>query len=280
MTRLNITAKIWLSIGVFVLGFILSTILGQVQGLNTEATLRTTSEALFPAAQHSQDNEAAFQRMVKAFSDAVLVQDASGLDRATAEGRHVTDGLNALAAIRGLPAERSEEARKLASSTDQYVAEARNIYSALLANPANMSAETQDKMRELAARSDALKTSLEAEKNQFSKDLHEQLATVQAHSASQRWLALALFGVTLLVAAVIVNLTIRRSIMGPILHVINGVQSASDQAANASGRMSQSGQTVSRDAQEQAASRRPRRRWRKSPPPRARTPTAPARPIA
>jgi hypothetical protein len=262
MTRLNITAKIWLSIGVFVLGFILSTILGQVQGLNTEATLRTTSEALFPAAQHSQDNEAAFQRMVKAFSDAVLVQDASGLDRATAEGRHVTDGLNALAAIRGLPAERSEEARKLASSTDQYVAEARNIYSALLANPANMSAETQDKMRELAARSDALKTSLEAEKNQFSKDLHEQLATVQAHSASQRWLALALFGVTLLVAAVIVNLTIRRSIMGPSACPNRGRRCRATRRNRP------------------PASRRPRRRWRKSPPPRARTPTAPARPTA
>jgi methyl-accepting chemotaxis protein len=253
MSRLNITAKIWLSIGVFVLGFVLSTVLGQVQGLATEGTLRTTSEALFPAAQHSQENEAAFQRMVKAFSDAVLVQDASGLDRAAEEGRHVSGGLNAMAAIKGLPGERSEEARRLASSTEEYVAEARNIYSALLANPANMTSDTQDKMRELAARSDSLKASLEAEKNQFSKDLHEQLAGVQAHSINQRWLALAVFGVTILVSAVIVNLTIRRSITGPILKVIEGVQGATDQSANVSARMSQAGQAVSRDAQEQAA---------------------------
>jgi methyl-accepting chemotaxis protein len=253
MTRLNITARIWLSIGIFVLGYVLSTILGQVQGLSTEGTLRTTSEALFPAAQRSQENEAAFQRMVKAFSDAVLVQDASGLDHAAEEGRHVTDGLNALAAIKGLPAERTEEARKLASTIDQYAAEARNTYAALLANPASMTPETQDKMRDLAARSDSLKASLGEEKGRFSKDLHEQLATVLARSANQRWLALGLFGATLLVAGVIVNLTIRRSIMGPIVHVIKGVQGASDQAAHASERMSQSGQTVSRDAQEQAA---------------------------
>ena len=253
MARLNITAKIWLSIGVFVLGFVISTILGQVQGLSTEGILRTTSEALFPAAQRSQDNEAAFQRMVKAFGDAVLVQDASGLDRAGEEGRHVSDGLNAIAAIKGLPVERAEEARKLASSIDQYVGGARNTYGALLANPANMNAETQDKMRGLAARSDEIKASLEAQKNEFSKGLQRQLATVQAHSAGQRWLALALFGVTLLVAAVIVSLTIRRAITGPIMRVIHGVQQAADASMQASERMSQSGQTVSRDAQEQAA---------------------------
>jgi len=60
MNHLNITAKIWLSIGVFVLGSVISTILGQVQGLNTESTLRTTSEALFPAAQRSQKRKRRF----------------------------------------------------------------------------------------------------------------------------------------------------------------------------------------------------------------------------
>ena len=87
MRRLNITAKIWLSIGVFVLGFIFSTLLGQVQGVSTEAALRNTSEALFPAAQRAQEAESAFQRMVKNFSDAVMTQDASGLTRAAEEGR-------------------------------------------------------------------------------------------------------------------------------------------------------------------------------------------------
>jgi len=40
---LSITAKIWLSIGIFTLGFVLSTFLGQVQGRATEKALRTTS---------------------------------------------------------------------------------------------------------------------------------------------------------------------------------------------------------------------------------------------
>ncbi len=82
LSKLNITGKIWLSIGVFVLGYVVSTALVQIQGFSTEKTLRHTAEALFPSAQRSQEAEASFQRVVKGFSDAVLVQDAAALDRA------------------------------------------------------------------------------------------------------------------------------------------------------------------------------------------------------
>ena len=253
MTRLNLAARIWLSIGVFVVGYVLSIILGQVQGLTTEATLRATSEALFPAAQRSQENQAAFQNMVKGFSDAVLVQDASALERAAADGRKVSEGLAAITAIKGLPAERANEAGKLASSVERYMSDAGASYGALLANPANMTAETQEKMRDLATRSDALKASLADQKTSLSKDLNDALGAVRTHSEQQRWIALALFCSTLLIAGVIVSLTIRRSITGPIMRVVGGVRSATDGAADVSERLAQSGQTVARDAQDQAA---------------------------
>ena len=43
MSRLTITAKIWLSIGVFILGYVLSTALGQVQSNQTRASLEVAS---------------------------------------------------------------------------------------------------------------------------------------------------------------------------------------------------------------------------------------------
>jgi methyl-accepting chemotaxis protein len=253
MKRLNITAKIWLSIGVFVLGFVLSTALGQMQGLSTEHRLESASDALFPAAQRSQDSEAAFQGAVKAFSDSVLVQDASGLQRASEEGRRVVDNLNAIASIPGLAAARAEEARQLASSVAQFVSDAGSIYGSVLSNPTALNEDTQAKMKQLAARTDALKASLEQSKQNFSGDLHEQLRSLGAASAGQRQVALILFAATLVIAGVIVNLTIRRAITGPIVRVIEGVRSAASETAAASERMSRSGQEVSRDAQDQAA---------------------------
>ena len=111
MQRLNITAKIWLSVGVFMVGYLLSTALSQTQGRVARASLRATSEALFPAAQRSQDAEGAFQRMVKGFGDAVIMQDASGLDHAAEDGQQAVAAMKAVAAIPGLSAERSTDCR-------------------------------------------------------------------------------------------------------------------------------------------------------------------------
>jgi len=252
MPKMNITAKIWLSIGIFVLGFVLATALGQVQGKLAEATLRNTAEALFPAAQRSQEAEAAFQRMVKDFSDAVMTQDASGLERAAQDGKSVVDGMQVTAAIPGLPSPRADEAKRLASAVQQFLTDAKDVYGSILANPASMT-EMQSRMRDLASRTEVLKASLQVAKEQSSQDLRTELGSLQQSSARQRWVALVVFAITLIVAGGIVNLTIRRSITGPILRVISGVQEAANESAGTSEQLSNSGELVSRNAQEQAA---------------------------
>jgi len=252
MSRFNITAKIWLSIAVFVLGFVVATVLGQLQGRSTESALRTASESLFPAAQQSQNGANGFEKMVKGFSDAVMTQDASGVEHSAEEGRHVVDSLRGLSALTGSTAERRDEAGKLAVSVDQFVSEAQSVYGAVLSDPANMT-KMQDRMRGLATLTEGIKSSSEKLKEECSNDLKQQLATVQEGSAHQRLVALVVFAVTLLVAGGIVNLTIRRAITGPIMRVIDGVQGAAEEAGLASDRMAEAGKVVARDAQEQAS---------------------------
>lgn len=253
MRRMNITAKIWLSVGVFALGFVLSTTLGQIQGLLTERELGTTSTALFPAAQRSQEAQAAFERTLKGFGDAVITQDASALGRAADDGALAVQGLKAVASIPGLAPERVAGAQKLANAVQQLLDDARSTYGAVLANPQNMSADIQEKIRGLAARNDEIKTTFAKTKVQFSEDLDQKLNEVQERSIHERWLAMFVFAITILIAAVIVHITIRRSITGPVLRVIQGVQEAADGAAEASNQMTESGNVVARDAQEQAA---------------------------
>jgi len=253
MNRLNITAKIWLSIGVFVAGFVVATALGQIQGRSTENTLRITSHTLFPAAQSSQQAEAAFERVVKGLGDAVVVQDASGLDRAAEDGRSVVDSLKSIAAIADLSKTRAAEADKLAGTVQQYLADAQATYGTLLKNPSAMTPEMQGRMRDLASSSDTFKAGLQALKDGSSSDLKQQLAAVEQGSTRARWLGLAVFFITIVVAAVIVNLTIRRAITGPIVRVIHGVQKAAEASAATSDRMAESGKGVARDAQEQSA---------------------------
>ena len=250
--RLNITAKIWLSVGVFALGFVLSTSLGQLQGLSTERELGATASALFPAAQKSQRAEAEFERMLKGFGDAVITQDKDGLGHAAEDGAQAVSELKAIAAIPGLAADRAAGAQRLAGQVQQLLDDARTTYGAVLADPQKMAA-LQDNIRSIAGRNDDIKAALNKAKAEFSEDLDRELSALQRRSAQQRWLAMIVFVATILVAAVIVHITIRRSITGPVLRVIHGVEEAAGEAAQASHQMSESGSVVARDAQEQAA---------------------------
>jgi methyl-accepting chemotaxis protein len=249
--RFNITTRIWLSIAVFIAGFVLTTVLGQVQSRAARASLRAMSEARFPAAQRSQEAEAAFARMVKEYGDAVVMQDASGLDHAGEDGKLASVALRAVAAIPGLDQGQATQAVKLAGTLDQLQTDARATYGAVLAH--NLTPEVQEQMRALAGRTDQLKAALAQAKDWFAADLQEQLAGLERSSGRQSAWALAALLITLLVAGVIVHLTIRRSITGPVVHVIAGVQESADEAGQASAQMAQSGLEVSNNAQEQAA---------------------------
>src|SRR5258708_32181761 len=139
MSRLNIAARIWLSIGIFILGFLISMGLQQVQGFETEKTLRTTSEVLFPAAQMSQAAEAAFHQAIKNFSDAVLIQDSEGLRQAQEDGYNAVVNLRTVAAIAGLSSERSAQVRKLAGLVREILGDCRGPFRSVLNNPGGLS---------------------------------------------------------------------------------------------------------------------------------------------
>ena len=79
MRNLGIARKVWLTIGVFAGGVLLSLCVSQVESLRREARLRLTSEGLFPAAQTGQQAEAAFEQMVQGFQDGVVLEDESAL---------------------------------------------------------------------------------------------------------------------------------------------------------------------------------------------------------
>jgi methyl-accepting chemotaxis protein len=251
MHRLNITAKIWLSVGVFILGYVFSILLSQIQSRSARTSLRATSEALFPAAQRSQEAEAGFQRMMKGFNDAVVMQDASGLDRAAGYGHQAVAALTSVAAIQGLARERALEAGKLGKSLNQLLVDAQKTYGLLLSGV--LTASTKDQMLALAVRNDQTNASLSKVKQQFAADLRQQLSVLEQSSARQSTWALVLFAGTLMVAGVVVRWTIRRSITGPVVRVIGGVQEAADETARASAEMAQFGLEVSNNAQEQAA---------------------------
>src|SRR5713226_1958174 len=123
--RFSITAKIWLSVGIFILGSMISTVLGQVHGLTTENDLRSASNALLPAVQRAQEADAAFQKAVKSFGLAIITQDTSLLEQAAQQGRDTVEFLRGVAATPALSAGEAERVNNLAASVESYLNDAR-----------------------------------------------------------------------------------------------------------------------------------------------------------
>jgi signal transduction histidine kinase/CheY-like chemotaxis protein/HPt (histidine-containing phosphotransfer) domain-containing protein len=231
--QLSVAAKIWLSIGIFVLGFVLSTILVQVQGFSRERVLRTISAALFPAALGIHDAQASFLLSVQAFQDAVVIEDASGLERAGQQGQRAVQDLRTIAGIAELSSQRAGEARELADTVQAFLLEAQRTYRIIVANPANLPADTQQRAHALALETGVIKDRLQAAAQRFSNDLRERLAAAEDQSLHQRLAALLVFAVTLIIAAFTVNFTIHRAVMDPILRINAELSQARERAEEA-----------------------------------------------
>ncbi len=249
----GIAAKVWMGVGIVVAGYVLSIALGQLQGLASEERLELTSSTLFPAALASQEAEAGFQRMTKAFSDAVMVEDAAALDQARQEGERIAAKLAQAAELPGLNTPRAAEFRDLSASIQRLSAEARTAYGSMVGSGGNLSADQQSRSRQVAEDTEQAKQRLSQLGAAVSAELRDGLAQSSQQSAQQRRLALGMFAVTLVLAGIAVHLTIRRAIVGPVHRIVAGVSGASDAATDAARQMEDAGDSVSRGASEQAS---------------------------
>ena len=159
MKRMGLTGRIWLSLGVFVIGYLCSVTVAQIQGVQAENRLERTSEALFPVAQKVQEAEAGFERMTRAFGDSVMLEDTAALDRAEQSGTEAAKLLSGAAKTPKLGAERAKKLGELASQLHALATEGKTTYASMI-GAGDLTAEMQSNMRALAERTEGLKGAL------------------------------------------------------------------------------------------------------------------------
>ena len=216
MTRSRIQTRIWLSIGIFILGFLLTTVISQIERQHAERALTSLADAVLPAAQQGRDADAAFRRVIAGYSDTFLIQDRSGLNRAASDGLQVLESLNRIAVAHDIPSERTARARKLAATVGRFLADASPVYTNSLTNRDGMTPEYQEGVGRLATQTNQLKTELQSFAADLSGDLQEQMSALQHQSARMRVIIPAIFAATLALAVVLVHITIQRSVLVPL----------------------------------------------------------------
>jgi len=219
MGKLNIRLRIWLSIGIFVFGYLVSTLACEVERLSSERHLRQISDVLVPAAENGQDATVAFERLIDGYGDSFVVQDPKGLERAGDQAVRVRRSLTAIGGSHRIAAVRAATAIRLATAIGRFVDEASVTYGKVPSGSDKVPQGLQDKIRRLAVQTKALKNDLASFNRDLSDDLKASVHEVQQRSARMRVFILILFGTTLIVAVVLVNITIRRSIITPLAKV-------------------------------------------------------------
>ncbi|HEX5228769.1 MAG TPA: hypothetical protein VFW44_13715, partial [Bryobacteraceae bacterium] len=128
MGGLNIRRRIWLSIGIFVIGYSFSVAANYVSRLRSERDFSLISDALVPAAQNGHSARNAFLRLMKGYEDYFLMRDSTGLERAALEGQRVMECLNAVAGSQNISPARSAATLRLLADMQRFLAEASATY--------------------------------------------------------------------------------------------------------------------------------------------------------
>jgi methyl-accepting chemotaxis protein len=253
MLRAGIAGKVWRTVGLFAAGTLVSLAVSQLAGVRAEKRLRVTNEALFPAAQYGQQAVAAFERMARAYQDAIMLEEATAIERARQDGLAAAGALQA-AAARARDPERAKTVAALAADLSSFVQQAGTAYAPMIQAGDTLTPEMEATSRRLAGRTAGLRRGVNDASEQLAADLRAELDQAVRSSVSQRRLSLLVFLVALGACSVVVLFTIRGGIVRPIRLAVVELTETATQVATSSNQVATSAQSLSQGATEQAAS--------------------------
>ncbi len=214
--RLGVASKIWLSFGLLLSGYILSTYLGYSGGVDTTENLERASSQLFPASQQSAAIEGEYDEQTKLYLEAVMMGEVEALDTAKERIASCTEYLETILAMAGLSAERRAQAEKTLSSYKSYSKSANEYYLVLASGEGDPSKYSEDHASKLSAKSEKLKTEFQDLATACAKDLKDSLAATSAETAANTNINLSVFGIAAGLGVVLCFLIVSRSITKPL----------------------------------------------------------------
>lgn len=222
---MSIGAKIWLGMGILLAGYTLSMVTGMVQGHQQVGHLTGLADSVFPATRLGQQTEAAFDRQVKLYEDAMMMGEAELVDNATAEASKVTDNLSRMADLSSLPQEWVVKVDGLKRDFAGFSSEAGQVY--LAVSGMDPTEEDMNHAKALGQKTQALRGSLTELNDGLATFLTSELGSLVKKSQAKSRLDLFMFLAVILAAGVTVYFIINRMIVKPIDKVMEKMNASS-----------------------------------------------------
>ncbi len=253
MSQLGVRGKLLLSVGILTLGYLLFLGLVQWTAATTQRHLTAVSGSIYPATLDIAKARAGYKKLRKDYENAVLLQDASALsvadtDRALVLGDLANASAKTVAspilhdAIEGLHAQFTASDSKATA-----------IYKSMV-SVTSVSEETQAAIGKVTADGKKIEDAFDQLNDTTGKQAFQgELEAVIDSSRSQRWMALILFGLALVVSVGTIVL-MERQVSNPLREVAQRLSEGADRVTSSAVQVSASGITIANGASEQAAS--------------------------
>ncbi len=206
-----------MSLGILLVGYCVSIVLGFRFGQHTETRLQYVSEALFTAATQSQIALTAFDQQIKLYNDAVILEDEDLLESAQEKATAAQRALQSIIALRKFDLASNNTPNDILYRLQDFTISARTVYAAMSSTPDLQGIEEiNTQAARLAQQTRELQEDLASLTQARSAHLKQELSDIRALSKRARYIELSSFVVVVIVALIVTAIFIRQSILKPI----------------------------------------------------------------
>jgi len=178
--------------------------------------MQVASEDLFPSALSIQDAQAGFQKVMKRYGDAVVLQDKGSLNDAAKDAQAVLDSLQSIKEKTGFNADLQKQVSEMMDRLSDMTARAKPAYSTMIDAKDKVSSQTMSEVGNLARENKEMEASLSSVREDISKAFGADLASVTASSERQRTLGIVVFLIAVGCGSALAAFVINRQIMTPL----------------------------------------------------------------
>jgi PAS domain S-box-containing protein len=227
--RFNIITKIWFSIGILIIGYLISTIIGFALGSITEKRIELVSDLLFPGTTQSREVKSSFKEQMDLYEDAVMSGEEIFVESAKKKAEKGIQALKDILLLGGLSEKKKKEVQFLHNHLVTFTATANRFYKSMSEAfredmkvnaesmpPDELSILMSDKAVRLAQESESIRKALSQLNDFFQKQLKQEFTSIIDITHHQRFLNLILCIVIIVVSLSLISIIVNRSIVRPL----------------------------------------------------------------
>ncbi len=236
----KVGTKIFFSLGIMVLGFVIMAVLSLELGWKMKTQLRALGDGMIPAVTQSKLALNTFTEHLRLYQDAFMLGEPEKIQEAKTVVADVQTSLMMIANSSGVSVVRSQEAQQLVVDIQQFTALAQDVYTDLMSSFEGEELEIDSNAGETATtplqdqlqQADDMKQALEKRLERFAlaldNDLKNEIASITNRTRRYGREVVVISVLVCLVALTLITIILKRSIVRPLSQIVNIARNVSD----------------------------------------------------